>query len=73
MRQLEQAVGWTPEDARWLRVAGETLVPRAEEMVDAWRAVIGQTPQLVVSFLKPNGKPDENYKAAVVERSIFLN
>lgn len=67
LRQLEEATGWTEEDARWLRIAAETLVPRAEEMVDAWRAVIGRTPQLVASFLKPGGKPDEAYKTAGLE------
>jgi Protoglobin len=54
----------------WLRIARETLVPRAEEMVDAWRAVIVRTPQLVASFLKPDGKPDEAYKAAVKKRFV---
>jgi hypothetical protein len=70
LRQLEEVVGWTLEEAKWLRVAAETLVPQAEQMVDAWRAVIGQTPQLGASFLKPDGKPDENYKAAVERRFV---
>jgi hypothetical protein len=70
LRKLEAAVGWTDEDAKWLRVAAETLVPKAEEMVDEWRAVIAKQPQLVASFLKPDGKPDDAYRAAVKRRFV---
>lgn len=70
LRQLEEAVGWTVEDANWLRLAGETLVPRSEAMVDRWRDVIGKTPQLRASFLRSDGQPDEAYKAAVKRRFV---
>ena len=70
LRQLEEAVGWTAEDAKWLRLAGETLAPQSEAMVDAWRDVIGKTPQLRASFLRSDGAPDEAYKAAVKRRFV---
>lgn len=70
LHQLEQAVGWTEEDAKWLRIAGETLIPKAEEMVDAWRAEIGRQPQLLASFTKPDGVPDDAYKAAIKRRFV---
>ncbi len=70
LRQLEQAVGWTEEDAAWLRIAAETLVPKAEEMVDEWRAVIASEPQLVASFLKSDGSPDDAYRAAIKRRFV---
>lgn len=70
LRKLEQAIGWSEEDAKWLKVAAETLVPKAEEMVDSWRAVIGKQPHLLASFLKPDGKPDDEYKAAVKRRFV---
>jgi hypothetical protein len=70
LRQLEQAVGWTEEDAAWLRIAAETLVPKAEEMVDGWRAVIAGEPHLVASFLQSDGTPDDEYRAAVKRRFV---
>jgi len=70
LRKLEESVGWTDQDAKWLRTAAETLVPKAEELVNSWRAVIGEQPHLVASFLKPDGKPDDAYRAAVKRRFV---
>jgi len=70
LRKLEAAAGWTPEDAGWLRVAADILVPQAEAMVDRWREAIASQPALVLSFLDAQGKPDENYKAAVKRRFV---
>jgi hypothetical protein len=70
LRTLEAAVGWTEADAHWLRLAGETLIPKAVEMVNAWRSVIAQQSQLVESFLKPDGKPDDAYREAVKKRFV---
>ncbi len=70
LRQLEETVGWTSEDAKWLRVAAEVLVPQSEKMVDEWRAAIGRQPHLSAWFLKLDGTPDETYKAAVKRRFV---
>ena len=70
LRQLEAAVGWSDDDAAWLRLAAETLVPQAEQMVDTWREAIGRQPHLLASFLKPDGQPDDAYKAAVKRRFV---
>jgi len=70
LRKLEAAVGWTEEDAHWLRAAGKILIPQAESMVDSWRAVIGSQPHLLVSFLDPDGIPDDQYKSAVKRRFV---
>ncbi len=70
LRQLEAATGWSDEDAAWLKIAAETLVPQAEAMVDAWRSVIGSLPQLAASFVGLDGKPDEHYKASVKPRFV---
>ncbi|MGI8958562.1 MAG: protoglobin domain-containing protein [Bryobacteraceae bacterium] len=70
LQQLEQTVGWTDEDASWLRVAAETLVPQSEQIVDAWRAAIARQPHLSAWFLKTDGTPDEAYKAAVKRRFV---
>lgn len=70
LRKLEAAVGWTREDAAWLLAAADILVPRAEAMVDCWRAAIASQPALLQSFLDAQGKPDEHYKAAVKRRFV---
>ena len=70
LRKLEAAVGWSEEDAVWLRAAADILVPQAEAMVDSWRAMIASQPHLVVSFLDAQGNPDEHYKAGVKRRFV---
>jgi len=69
LRALEAAVGWTNEDAALLRDAGRrVLIDQAEAMVDSWRADIARQPELVKWFFGPDGKPDDDYKAAVKRR-----
>jgi hypothetical protein len=70
LKNLEAAVGWSEADAESLRLAGEILLPQAEEMVDYWRTQIARQPQLSASFLAPDGNPDEHYKAAVKRRFV---
>jgi len=68
--QLEETVGWSEDDARWLRVAAQTLIPQAEQIVDQWRAAIARQPHLSGWFLRADGTPDEAYKAAVKRRFV---
>jgi hypothetical protein len=71
LRQLEQAVGWTNEDATVLRSVGTRLShDKAEALVDAWRARIGAQPHLARVFFGPDGKPDEDYKVRVKKRFV---
>jgi Protoglobin len=70
LRNLEDAVGWSEQDVKWLQAAAKILIPQAEAMVDDWRARIASQPHLVASFLDPHGKPDEEYKAAVKRRFV---
>ena len=70
LRQLEAAVGWSENDAAVLQRHGEIFKNRAEQMVDAWRAVIGSQPHLAKWFFAPDGKPDEAYKAKVKKRFV---
>jgi hypothetical protein len=70
LQQLEATIGWTTEDARTLQGHEALFREHAEEMVDAWRAVIGSQPHLAKWFLAPDGKPDEPYKAAVKKRFV---
>ena len=70
LRQLETAVGWTEQDAAVLREHAQIFTSRAEDMVDAWRALIAAQPHLVKLFFGPDGKPDEAYKARVKQRFV---
>jgi hypothetical protein len=70
LRQLEQTLGWTADDAQLLRKHVSLFEAQAEKMVDSWRAVIGSQSHLAQWFLAPDGKPDEEYKAAVKRRFV---
>jgi hypothetical protein len=70
LRDLEQTVGWTDDDARALASLGDLVAERAEEIVDSWRSVIGAHPHLSRWFVGPDGRPDEQYKASVKRRFV---
>lgn len=70
LAQLEQSVGWTAEDAAILQRHADLFRAKAETMVDSWRAVIGAQPHLAHWFVKPDGAPDDAYKAAVKKRFV---
>lgn len=65
---LEQAVALTPDDDRWLRQTAAILVPRAAEVVAAWREVIAANPHLARYYGSREGVIDQDYKAKVGER-----
>ena len=70
LRQIEATVGWEEEDAKILQAHGEIFRKHAEEMVTAWRAVIGAQPHLAKWFAGADGKPDDSYKARVKQRFV---
>jgi len=70
LRQLEASAGWTDADVSVLRKHKHIFEDRAEQMVDAWRAVIGSQPHLAKWFFGPDGKPDEHYKSSVKSRFV---
>ena len=70
LRQIEDTIGWTEQDAKILQARGEIFREHAEHMVAAWRAVIGSQPHLAKWFLGPDGQPDEEYKARVKKRFV---
>lgn len=70
LRQLEMAVGWSNEDASVMQQFGSIFKDKAEQMVDAWRSVIGAQPHLAKWFFGPDGKPDDEYKAKVKKRFV---
>lgn len=70
LHQLEATIGWSDEDAKILQRSSSLFRDNAEDMVDAWRAVIGAQPHLAKWFVGPDGKPDDAYKASVKERFV---
>jgi hypothetical protein len=70
LRHLEETLGWTIEDEERLRKHAALFEAQAEKMVDSWRAVIGSQPHLAQWFHAPDGKPDDEYKAAVKCRFV---
>ena len=70
LRQIEAAIGWSADDAATLKRHSGIFTDHAEEMVGAWRAVIGSQAHLAKWFFGPDGKPDEDYKARVKTRFV---
>jgi Protoglobin len=70
LHHLEQAVGWSEDDARVLHRHQNLFRQNAGQMVDSWRAVIGSQPHLVQWFFGPHGKRDEQYAASVKKRFV---
>ncbi|MDR7415138.1 MAG: protoglobin domain-containing protein [Armatimonadota bacterium] len=68
LRRLEQAVAWTEDDARYLRMAGDVLEDQIEEVLDLWYGFVGSTPHLVHYFSDPQGRPIASYLEAVRRR-----
>jgi hypothetical protein len=70
LRELEATVGFTEQDRESLRRAAALLRDEAEALVDGWRQLIGAQPHLARWFFGPDGKPDDNYTAAVKPRFV---
>jgi hypothetical protein len=57
--RLKQSAGFTEEDERSLRLAGQVLADQVEQVIGRWRGIIAATPHLAQYFpLGPDGKPD---------------
>jgi pimeloyl-ACP methyl ester carboxylesterase len=70
LRALEASAGWSEEDAKTLERHGQIFKEKADDMVDAWREVIGSQPNLAKWFFGPDGKPDDEYKARIKKRFV---
>lgn len=70
VRELEQTIGWTEQDASLLRQHGDVFREQAEAMVDDWRAIIASQPHLAHWFNGPYERPDDEYKARVKPRFV---
>ena len=66
--QLRQAVSFTDDDVRALRLAGEVLDDQIDAVLDVWYGFVGSHPHLAHYFSDAKGVPDANYMAAVRAR-----
>lgn len=70
LRELEWTIGWSDADAEILRRHVDIFRRHAEEMVDAWRAVIASQPHLIRWFFGPDGTSDVEYAAKIKPRFV---
>ncbi len=68
LAELKQAVGWSDEDERYLKLAGEVLADQVDAILDLWYGFVGSVPALLHYFTGPDGRPLENYLQAVRKR-----
>jgi hypothetical protein len=61
---LKVSAGFTEEDERYLRMAGEVLADQTKEIVDRWRSgIIAAIPHLARHSRTPEGNPIPEYLA----------
>ncbi|RME81891.1 MAG: protogloblin ApPgb [Caldilineae bacterium] len=65
---LKQAVLFTEEDEKYLRLAGEVLADQVDDILDLWYNFVGSHDHLVYYFTGPDGTPDGDYLEAVRRR-----
>lgn len=66
---LQQAVLFTSEDVRYLRMSHDVLKDQTEAVLDVWYGFVASHPNLVYYFgKKSDGQPDGAYLAAVRKR-----
>ena len=59
---LKKTVLFTDEDVKYLRMAGEVLVPQTDAILDVWYGFVGANPHLIHYFAnKSDGKPNAEY------------
>jgi hypothetical protein len=64
LEELKVAVGFTAEDERFLRVAGEVLADQTKQIVEHWRSgIIAGIPNLARHSRTPEGDPIPKYLA----------
>jgi Protoglobin len=65
---LEATLLLGDDDRAALRRSGELLAPQVEEILDVWYGFVGANPHLLAAFSDAQGRPDQDYLAAVRRR-----
>jgi hypothetical protein len=69
LHELKATAGFTEEDERYLRLAGEVLGDQTKQIVDHWRSgIIANNPNLARHSRSPEGQPIPQYSANSGER-----
>jgi hypothetical protein len=64
LENLKNTVGWTEEDERYRRLAGEVLAGQTKQLVDHWRGgIIAGIPNLIRHSRTPDGHAIPEYQA----------
>lgn len=64
LEKLKVSAGFTPEDERFLRMAGEVLADQTKRIVEHWRSgIIASIPNLARHSRSPEGNPIPQYLA----------
>ena len=64
LEQIKISVGFTEEDERYLRLAGEVLGDQTKQIVEHWRSgIIASIPHLARHSRGPGGEPIPQYSA----------
>ncbi len=58
---LKESAGFTSDDEKYLRLAGEVLADQTKELVEKWRGVIAESPHLAKHSRDPNGNAIPHY------------
>jgi len=61
LEQLKESTGFTREDERWLRAAGDVLKDQTKQLVEKWRGVISAHPHLAHYSQRLDGQKDPHY------------
>ena len=61
LEQLKQSVGFTTQDERDLRMAGEVLADQTKAVIEAWRGEIAKMPHLARHSKDLEGNPISRY------------
>lgn len=59
--KLKQSAGFTSDDEKHLRLAGEVLADQTKEVVEKWRGIIAETPHLAKHSRDLDAKPIAKY------------
>jgi len=69
LEQMKISVGFTPDDERYLRLAGEVLGDQTKQIVEHWRSgIIAGIPHLARHSRSVEGNPLPNYLVASNQR-----
>ncbi len=66
--KLKKAALFSPEDEKYLRMAGEVLSDQVEDVLDVWYGFVASHPHLLYYFTDGQGNPIMGYLEAVRRR-----